>query len=111
MQLASKMRFLSVQLEALLSNDLWRRNALHANRMAKLLESRVRSIRGVKVVQKVEANGVFVHVPRRAIAPLRRRYFFYTWDEAASVVRWMCSWDTTEEDVLEFARVVADLLK
>ncbi|HVR82986.1 MAG TPA: beta-eliminating lyase-related protein, partial [Planctomycetota bacterium] len=111
MQLASKMRFLSVQLEALLSNDLWRRNALHANRMAKLLASRVRRIPGVKVVQKVEANGVFVQVPRRVIPPLRRKYFFYTWDEGASVVRWMCSWDTTEEDVLEFSRVVADVMK
>ncbi|HLY74695.1 MAG TPA: low specificity L-threonine aldolase [Planctomycetota bacterium] len=110
MQLASKMRFLSAQLEALLSNDLWRRNALHANRMAKLLESRVRRIRGVQVVQKVEANGVFVQIPRRAIAPLRRKYFFYTWDEAASVVRWMCSWDTTEEDVREFVQVFARVL-
>jgi threonine aldolase len=110
MQLASKMRFLSVQLEALLSNDLWRRNALHANRMARLLASRVRRIPGVELVQKVEANGVFVQVPRRAIAPLRRKYFFYTWDESASVVRWMCSWDTTEEDVHEFARVVAKML-
>jgi len=107
MQLASKMRFLSAQLEALLSNDLWRRNALQANRMAKFLEARVRRIRGVKVVQKVEANGVFVQISRRSIAPLRRKHFFYTWDEAASVVRWMCSWDTTEEDILEFAREVA----
>jgi threonine aldolase len=111
MQLASKMRFLSVQLETLLSNHLWLRNARHANRMAKLLEARVRRIRGVKVVQKVEANGVFAQVPRRAIVPLRRRYFFYTWDEAASVVRWMCSWDTTEEDVQEFARVVAQIVR
>jgi threonine aldolase len=110
MQLASKMRFLSVQLEALLSNDLWRRNALHANRMAKLLESKVRKIRGVKLVQKVQANGVFVQIPSRAIARLRRRYFFYTWDEAASVVRWMCSWDTTEDDVLEFAGFVSRVI-
>jgi threonine aldolase len=107
MQLASKMRFLSVQLDALLSNDLWRRNAGHANRMARLLEARVRRIRGVEVVQRVEANGVFARIPRRAIAPLRKSFFFYTWDEASSVVRWMCSWDTTEEDVLEFAREVA----
>jgi len=110
MQLASKMRFLSVQLDALLANDLWRRNALQANRMAKLLEAQVRRIRGVKVVQKVQANGVFVQVPRRAIALLRRRYFFYTWDESASVVRWMCSWDTTEEDVRVFAAVIARVL-
>jgi len=111
MQLASKMRFLSVQLEALLSNDLWRRNALHANRMAKRLESRVRRIRGVKIVQKVEANGVFAQIPRRAIAPLRRKTFFYTWDETSSVVRWMCSWDTTEEDVEEFARGIAQVVR
>jgi len=111
MQLASKMRFLSVQLDALLANDLWRRNALHANRMAKLLETQVRRIPGVKVVQRVQANGVFVQIPRRAIAPLRRKYFFYTWDEAASVVRWMCSWDSTEEDVRDFARAVSKVLQ
>jgi threonine aldolase len=107
MQLASKMRFLSAQLEALLSKDLWRRNAGHANRMARLLEAQVRRIRGVTVVQKVEANGVFARIPRRAIAPLRRNSFFYTWDEGESVVRWMCSWDTTEDDVRDFARAVA----
>ena len=94
-QLASKMRFLSAQLLALLSNDLWRRNALHANRMAKLLESAIRRIRGVRVVYAVDANAVFAQIPRRAVAPLRKEYFFYTWDERESVVRWMCSWDTT----------------
>jgi threonine aldolase len=110
MQLASKMRFLSAQLGALFSNDLWRRNALHSNRMAKLLESLVRRIRGVKVVQKVESNAVFVRIPRSAIPRLRRRFFFYTWDEADSVVRWMCSWDTTEEDIREFAELVAQVV-
>ena len=111
MQLASKMRFLSVQLEALLSNDLWRRNALQANQMARLLEAQVRRIRGVTVVQKVQANGVFARIPRRAIAPLRRQTFFYTWDAATSVVRWMCSWDTTEKDVQEFAQLIARMVR
>jgi threonine aldolase len=111
MQLASKMRFLSAQLSALLSNDLWRRNALHSNRMAKLLERLVRPIRGVRVVQKVESNGVFAQIPRRAIAPLLRKYFFYTWDEASSTVRWMCSWDTVEEDVREFATVLKQAIE
>jgi threonine aldolase len=110
MQLASKMRFLSVQLDTLLRDGLWRRNAEQANRMARLLESRVRRIRGVSVVQKVDANGVFVRIPRRAIARIRRRYFFYTWDEEQSVVRWMCSWDTTEEDVREFAGFVSECI-
>jgi threonine aldolase len=106
MQLASKMRFISAQLEALLSDDLWRKNAAHANRMAALLKKEVGKIRGVKVVYPVEANGVFAQIPRRAIAKLQKRYFFYVWNEEESVVRWMCSFDTTEEDVREFARFV-----
>ena len=63
------------------------------------------------MVQKVEANGVFAQIPRRAIPALRRKYFFYTWDEADSIVRWMCSWDTAEEDVRDFANVVAQVLR
>ena len=107
LHLASKMRFLSVQLEALLSKGLWRRNARQANRMAALLASKVRDIPGIEIVHPVDANGVFVRIPRRAIAPLKRKYFFYTWSEEDSVVRWMCSFDTTEEDVRRFARAVA----
>ena len=107
MQLASKMRYLSVQLGALLTSGLWLKNARHANQMARLLESEVRSIRGVKLVYKVEANGVFAQLPPQAIRALRKRYFFYTWDERKSIVRWMCSWDTTDEDVRKFAHEVA----
>ena len=84
MQLASKMRFISAQLDALLSNDLWLANAQHSNRMAKLLEKEVRKIPGVKIVYKVEANGVFAKIPRPAIAKLRKRYFFYVWNEEHS---------------------------
>jgi threonine aldolase len=108
MQLASKMRFISAQLEALLSNDLWLRNAQHSNRMAKLLEKEVHRIPRVKIVYKVEANGVFAQIPRQAIAKLQKRYFFYVWNEEQSVVRWMCSFDTTEEDVRKFAKFVAE---
>jgi len=110
-QLASKMRFLSAQLLAMLSNDLWRRNALHANRMAKLLEARVCRIAGVQVKYRVEGNAVFATIPPRAIDRLRKHYFFHTWDEEASVVRWMCSWDTTEDDVADFARHVAKAMR
>jgi threonine aldolase len=107
MQLASKMRFISAQLDALLSNNLWRKNAEHANHMAKLLQKEVSKIPQVKIVYKVEANGVFAQIPRQAIAKLQKRYFFYVWDEERSVVRWMCSFDTTEEDVKQFVRFVA----
>jgi threonine aldolase len=108
MQLASKMRFISAQLQALLSDNLWKKNAEHANRMAGLLKKEVEKIPQVKIVYPVEANGVFAQIPRRAIAKLQKRYFFYVWNEEESVVRWMCSFDTTEEDVRQFARFVAE---
>ena len=107
MQLASKMRFVSAQLEALLSNDLWRKNAEHANRMAGRLQKELGKIPQVKIVYKMEANGVFAQIPRPAIGKLQKRYFFYVWDEHRSVVRWMCSFDTTERDVKQFAAWVA----
>ena len=103
MQLASKMRFISAQFQALFTNDLWLQNARHANRMAQLLKREISNIRQVKITYNVEANGVFAQIPRKAIAKLQKRYFFYVWNEAQSVVRWMCSWDTTADDVKQFA--------
>ena len=108
MQLASKMRFISVQLAALLNGDLWLTNARHSNRMAKLLEQEIRDIPRVKIVYPVEANGVFAQVPPDAIPKLQTRYFFYVWDEEQSIVRWMCSFDSTEQDVRDFAKFVRD---
>lgn len=110
MQLASKMRFMSVQMGALLTNDLWRRSADHANRMARLLEAEMKTIPNVKIVYPVEANGVFAEIPRPAISKIQERYFFYIWSEEESVVRWMCSFDTTEEDVYEFAKFVGTVI-
>jgi threonine aldolase len=111
MQLASKMRFIAAQFEALLTDDLWRRSAEHANRMARLLEKEISRIPGVKVVWKVEANGVFVQIPPHSIEKIMQHYFFYTWIEEESIVRWMCSFDTTEEDITKFAKVVAEAVK
>jgi threonine aldolase len=111
MQLASKMRFIAAQFEALLTNDLWRRSAEHANRMALLLEREIKRIPEVRVVWKVEANGVFVQIPREAIEKIKQHYFFYMWIEEESIVRWMCSFDTTEDDIRKFAKVVAEAVK
>jgi threonine aldolase len=111
MQLASKMRFIAAQFEALLTDNLWRRSAEHANRMARLLEKEIRRIPGVKVVWSVEANGVFVQIPRHAVEKIKARYFFYMWIEEECIVRWMCSFDTTEEDVKSFAQIVAEAVK
>ena len=103
MQLASKMRFVSVQLDALLSGDLWLRNALHANAMAARLEAAVRGVDGVEVQRPVEANAVFAILPRDVTQRLQKRYPFYVWDESTCEVRWMTSFDTTTADVDGFA--------
>jgi threonine aldolase len=111
MQLASKMRFISAQFEALLGGDLWLRSARHANEMAARLATAVEPIDGVELVHPVEANGVFAQLPRSAIdrllSELPGEPPFYVWDEGADVVRWMCAWDTTPEDVDGFAAAVA----
>ena len=111
MQLASKMRFIAAQFEALLTGELWRRSAEHANRMAHRLKEEIMCIPGVKIVWKVEANGVFVQIPHEAIERIKQQYFFYTWIEEESIVRWMCSFDTTEEDIRRFGEVVAKAVK
>lgn len=108
MQLASKMRFIAVQFETLLTNDLWRRSATHANRMARVLEAEIRKIPQVKIVWSVEANGVFAQIPRHSIEKIKQRFFFYPWIEEECIVRWMCSFDTTEEDIREFAAAVRE---
>jgi threonine aldolase len=104
MQLASKMRFLAAQFEALLENDRWREAAGHANAMARRLADALGD--AVRITQPVQANAVFAIVPPEAAERLREDWFFYTWDEATGEVRWMCSWDTTEEDVDAFAAAV-----
>jgi threonine aldolase len=111
MQLASKMRFIAVQFEALLTNDLWRRSAEHSNRMAQILEAEIRKIPQVRVAWKVESNGVFAQIPRHTIEKIKEQYFFYPWIEDENIVRWMCSFDTTEEDITDFVGVVAELVK
>jgi threonine aldolase len=111
MQLASKMRFIAVQFEALLTNDLWRRSAEHANRMAKILEAEVRKIPQVKIAWPVESNGVFAQIPRHAIQKIKEQYFFYPWIEEQCIVRWMCAFDTTEDDIRGFAQVVTEAVK
>jgi threonine aldolase len=110
MQLASKMRYIAAQFEALLGDDLWLRTAAHANSMARRLASAVATIEGVEITQRVEANAVFARVPPGAAAALQERWRFYVWDENTGEVRWMCSWDTTAEDVDEFAADVREAL-
>lgn len=105
-QLCSKMRFVAVQFEAYLQGDLWRRNAEHSNRMAKLLYEGLKDVPQVKVMYPVQVNSVFAQLPHDAWHQLLNDYFFYDWDESNDVVRWMCSFDTTEEDITQFVDAI-----
>lgn len=110
MQLFSKMRFVSAQFLAYFTDELWRRSAQHANKMAKMLEEKVSDIPGVTITQKVEANGVFAILPKEIIKPLQEKFFFYIWNDKASEVRWMTSFDTTEEEITEFTQTIKNLI-
>ena len=106
MQLASKMRYIAAQFERFLDEDVWLENARHANGMAKLLEAEVRKIDGIRITQPVQSNAVFAILPKEIIPVLQEAFFFYVWNEAAGEVRWMCSYDTTEEDVINFSSLI-----
>jgi len=110
MQLASKMRFMAVQFDAMLTNDLWKRNATNANNMAKLLAEKASKVQGVSITQKVEANEVFAIMPKHAIALVQKQFPFYVWNEKTSEVRWIASFDTIEKDVLDFVTAIKNNL-
>ena len=109
-QLPSKMRFTSAQLLALLEDDLWRETAGHANAMAAALANAVRDIDGVTLTREPEANSVFAIIPPDVRTRLQARYPFWVWQEAIDEVRWMCSFDTTPEDIEGFATALREEL-
>jgi threonine aldolase len=106
MQLASKMRYISAQFEALLTGDLWLRYASHANAMAQRLLAGVANIPGVRITRPVRANAIFATMPRDAITRAQEQFFFYCFDEALPEVRWMTHWATTDADIDAFVQAV-----
>ncbi len=112
MQLSSKMRFISAQFIALLEGDLWLRNASHANRMAARLRGALEdaiasgSVTGLSFSQDTQANAIFAILPPAAADRVREQFRFYDWNPATGEVRWMCGFDTTEDDIDAFVDVV-----
>ncbi len=111
MQLHSKMRFIGCQFNAILNNDLWKRNAQHTNAMAQKLKAGLSEIKEIQITQSVDANGVFAVVPTHLIEKLQKEIFFYVWDDKKSEVRLMCSFDTTEEDIDRLVNKAKSLMK
>ncbi|CCO25341.1 threonine aldolase family protein [Maridesulfovibrio hydrothermalis] len=110
MQLTSKMRFIGAQFKALLSNELWKKNAEWSNSLAAKLAAKAAEINGVEITRPVEANGVFAIIPKDIVATMQEKFPFYIWDEATGEVRWMTSWSTTEEDIDNFCAALKDAL-
>ena len=110
MQLASKMRFISAQYIAYFRNDLWKECASHSNAMARLLADNLRMINEVRITQEVQSNGVFLIMPHDVAEKIMKKYFFYPWNDEISEYRLMTSWDTTEEDIDKFIRLLREEL-
>ncbi|MEE6296300.1 threonine aldolase family protein [Georgenia wangjunii] len=109
-QLASKARFVSAQLAALLTDDLWRRNAQHANDAADLLAARLGAELGIDPVYPVEANAVFIPVPPERLPAVVAQAPVLTWDAEQGVVRAVASFDTTDDDVARLVETLARIL-
>jgi len=110
-QLASKMRIISASWLGLLKTGAWLKNATHANRCAEILEKRLRQeAPGIKIVFPREANSLFVQLPEKAIQSLHDKgWHFYTFI-GRDIVRFMCSWDTKEEEIERFVGDVKRVL-
>jgi threonine aldolase len=110
MHLASKMRFLSAQFIAFFDEELWLRNATHANKMAGYLARRLSEMPDCRIVQEVEANAVFARIPPEIVEDLQSRYFFYLWDSDQTIARFMTSFDTEREDIDGFVSALRELI-
>jgi len=111
LQLSSKMRYIGAQYEVYLGEGLWKENAAKANGAAARLASAVKKGAGVLPHFPVDVNAVFARLPVDRVAELRKRWFFYPWDEAAGLVRWMCSWDSEDDEIEGFAKDLAATLR
>jgi threonine aldolase len=106
MQLASKMRFISAQYIGYFRNELWKTCALHSNSMARIMAEKLSHVKGVRITQKVQSNGIFIIIPFEVAEKLQTHYFFYPWNERNSEYRLMTSWDTAESDIEDFVSLL-----
>jgi threonine aldolase len=110
-QLASKMRFLSSPWVSLLQDDLWLRNATIANQRAEELYQGIREFDGLRVLFPRQANSVFVELSESVQQKLKERgWRFYTFIGKGGC-RFMCSWDTTNEDITDLISDLRELME
>jgi len=103
-QLASKMRYIAAQFDALLTDDLWLKNAKQANKLASLLAEELKKIPGIRITRPVEANALFVNMPAEAASRLMETYPFYLMNKETGEYRWMTSFDMVDQDIYDFVK-------
>jgi threonine aldolase len=111
-QLASKQRFIAAQMLAMLEDDLWRKNATHANDMAKLLGDNLTRL-GIKPLFAVESNAIFVEIAADIVQKLHNLgYYFYDWELLGdNVYRLIAGWSTTAEEIEQFIADLNELIR
>jgi threonine aldolase len=110
-QLGSKMRFLAAQWLGLLTNDVWLRNASHANALTKDLADRIVQVTNLRPLLPVQSNSIFLRLTDPAARALAERgWNFYKFVEP-DVYRFMCSWATTEDQVVAFVRQLSEVVE
>ncbi len=107
-QLLSKMRFISSQLEAYLTDDVWLRNARHANAMAKILSEGLNSFANIKLAYPTQSNEVFVHLPRDVIDYLNSSGYDINEEELdGKAVRFVTAWNSELKDINDLLDTLA----
>jgi len=109
MQLLSKMRFVSAQFVAYLSNELWKENASNANNMGKYFADRLLEIPGVTLKSKPETNMLFVYMKKDLINSLQKEFDFYLIDEETNLIRLVTSFDTSKDDIDNFIEFIKNI--
>jgi threonine aldolase len=109
MQLPSKMRFISAQFLRLLRDEIWITSATHANKMARRLFDGIKNIQKIKITRTVQANAVFAVIPVEWNKLLQNKAAFHVWNENTNEVRWMCAFDTEENEIDEFISLIHNL--
>ncbi len=84
---------------------------LYANRVAKLLEEKLKGCKQLEIILPDQSNALFVKLPKNKISEIMKKVFFYTWNEEKGIVRWMTNFQTTQGDIEEFAKIVRKILK
>jgi len=108
-QLPSKMRYASAQFVEAIESGLWLETASHSNAMATRLYEKLKHVESLRL-SPPQVNSMYPVLPLDVKKKLQEWNFFWDWDESIGQVRWMTSWDTSEEDVDRFAAGVLHFL-